>query len=98
MTLKTIWVNTDMEGKMISIPIIPSDWLEYSGIILAGGGMRTRVDLVLHRVRGVYEYATHSAYVGDGDKWEYEDGRYYDTVEGAQASYAHLKSRGMGKA
>lgn len=79
---------------MISIPIIPEAWLEYSGILLAGNGVRTRVDLVLHRVRGVYEYAIHSAYVGDNDDWEYEGGRYYDTLMQAQVSYNYLKARG----
>ena len=81
---------------MISIPMIPEGWLEYSGILLAGDGVRTRVDLVLHRVRGVYEYAIHSAHVGDRENWEYEDGRYFDTLPEAQASYKHLKSRGRG--
>lgn len=78
---------------MISIPTIPANWMEYSGILLAGNGMRTRVELVMHTVKGRFEYAIHTAYVGDSGEWEYENGRYYDTKLQAELSYDHLKTK-----
>ncbi len=58
--------------------------------------MRTRVDLVLHRVRGVFEYAIHRAYVSEADEWAYESGRYYDSFAEASKQYEQLLRKGLG--
>lgn len=64
---------------MIEIPVIPASWIEYSGILLAGNGFRTRVNRVLHRINGHLEFAVHGAYVDDNNQWAYEGGRYFET-------------------
>lgn len=98
--LKMVWVENDiLEGgnsEMISIPMIPKLWIRHSGIQLAGNGVRTRVDIVLHRVSGVFEYAIHAAYVDNDHEWAYESGLYYDTVLEAEKGYNRLCKEGRG--